>query len=74
MESVIRALGADGFVRVRLGIGRAAGVDPVDYVLRPFSAADLPTVETAVERAAEAIEWIVGGRLDEAMNEFNRDL
>ena len=73
MDSVIQAVGSDAFLRIRLGIGRVAGADPVDYVLQPFSAADLPKVEAAVDRATEAIEWIVAGRLHEAMNAFNRD-
>jgi PTH1 family peptidyl-tRNA hydrolase len=72
VQSIIKHLGGDGFPRLRVGIGRPSGqMDPVDYVLRPFS----PDQETEMAfvriRATEALEaWLALG-IDAAMNRYN---
>ncbi len=72
LESIIRLLGSDGFSRVRIGIGRASRDDAVSHVLGSFSAAEEAVTETAIRRAADAVEcWIVEG-VTAAMNRFNR--
>ncbi|MFS8513121.1 MAG: aminoacyl-tRNA hydrolase [Planifilum fulgidum] len=73
LQSLIDHLGTNGFKRIRIGIGRPAGRMPVaDYVVSPFTREELPLIEEAVERAAEAIhQWVVS-TFDEAMNRFNR--
>ena len=72
VKSIIQHLGTDQFPRLRVGIGRPPGkMDPADYVLQNFSAADEETMAIARVRAADAIDlWLASG-IDEAMNQFN---
>jgi PTH1 family peptidyl-tRNA hydrolase len=73
MESIIDAIGSGDFIRVRLGIGREEKVEPSQYVLRPFRPSERPAVEATVTRAADALERIVAGEVEKAMNDYNRD-
>lgn len=71
LASLIAWGGAD-FVRARIGIGRPpAGQDPADYVLRRFRPDERPLIESAVERAAAAVEAILAVGAQSAMNRFN---
>jgi PTH1 family peptidyl-tRNA hydrolase len=66
VASIIGELGRDGFVRVKIGIGRPpAGVDPVDFVLERPS----PTEEKIL---SEAVLAVLREGLGEAMSRFNR--
>jgi PTH1 family peptidyl-tRNA hydrolase len=73
MESIIDAIGSGDFIRVRLGIGREKEVEPSQYVLRPFRPSERSAVESAVIMAADALDRVVAGEVDKAMNDYNRD-
>ena len=73
MKSIIAALGSKDFPRVRVGIGRPAGlVDPTDYLIddQP-TAEELRVLEEAADRAADAVEVILAEGVPAAMNRFN---
>ena len=72
VKSIIQALGAEAFSRLRVGIGRPAGqMDPADYVLQPFSVVQEEEMAFVRMKAADAIEaWLAQG-IDAAMNLFN---
>lgn len=73
LKSVIGAIGGDGFIRVRLGIGPAPeDEDLADYVLRPMSDVELERAAEMVDTATEAVEWILEKGAASAMNRFNR--
>ncbi|HVB34054.1 MAG TPA: aminoacyl-tRNA hydrolase [Patescibacteria group bacterium] len=73
LKSVIGAIGSDEFIRVRLGIGPASPVeDLAEYVLRAMSDRELERAAEMVDRAAEAVEWILQKGAAAAMNHFNR--
>lgn len=73
IESLLTHLGQDTFVRVRLGIGRPPqGWEVVDYVLSKFTVDETPLLQTAIERAAEAVECIVTAGINKAMNKYNK--
>jgi PTH1 family peptidyl-tRNA hydrolase len=73
MRSIVRETGSLGFPRLRVGIGPAGGRgDAARFVLSPFSKGELPALEEALAAAEEAAELIFAGRIDEAMNRFNR--
>jgi PTH1 family peptidyl-tRNA hydrolase len=60
-------------IRVRVGIGRPpAGIDPVEHVLRPFTAEELATVDDVVSRACDAVYAILDNGPEWAMDQFNR--
>ena len=72
LESVIAALGSGDFFRVRVGIGRPPpAVDPVEYVLQPFSPAEAADMRLAAERAAQAVEALLEEGPQKAMSLFN---
>jgi len=72
LKALIVALGTERFVRVRVGIGQAAGEGTlVDYVLSGFSENEWPTVEEGIRKAAEAVEYIEDHGAEKAMNRFN---
>ena len=72
VKSIIQALGTESFSRLRVGIGRPPGqMDPADYVLQPFSAAQEEEMAFVRMKAADAIEaWLAQG-IEAAMNQFN---
>jgi PTH1 family peptidyl-tRNA hydrolase len=73
MESLIRELGTDDFVRVRLGIHPEHPVrDGAEFVLSPIRKPQLKELDELLERAAEAVESIIAEGVEKAMTRFNR--
>ncbi len=70
MKSIIHCLQTTEFPRLRIGIGEPIG-SQVDYVLSEFSDSELPEIQGAMHRAAEAIETFVCEGILTAMNRFN---
>jgi peptidyl-tRNA hydrolase, PTH1 family len=67
LRSIIQHLG-NGFVRVRVGIGRPpVGMSVTDYVLGRMDSA----VKEAVPLAADAVETVIETGPEAAMNRFN---
>ena len=71
LDSLINSLKAD-FCRLKIGIGRPAGVESACYVLERFSSLELPIVEDTLELAAEAAMIWAGSGLAVAQNKVNR--
>jgi PTH1 family peptidyl-tRNA hydrolase len=72
LRSVTAALGTREYIRVRVGIGRPPGrIDPADFVLHDFSAAERKLVPEVLERAADATEALLQRGLAAAQNEFH---
>ena len=73
IKDIIRPLGTDVFPRIKIGVGeKPKGYDLADYVLGHFSREEREMMEEGYQKAAEAVEMILAGELDEAMNVFNR--
>jgi len=73
LKSVIGALNAVEFVRVRLGVQPEHSVgDLVSYVLRPMRKVQLAIAAEMVDEAADAVELILGRGVTTAMNRFNK--
>ncbi len=73
MRSIIDRLGTGEFPRLRVGVG-PEGVeidDATEFVLGPFQRDELPRVEEALERAADAVECALAEGLTSAMNRYN---
>lgn len=71
LDSIIATLGSEQIPRLRLGIGNPPLAGATDYVLGRFFEEELPVVEKAIERAAEAVKWAIDKGLLSAMNTFN---
>lgn len=73
LRSLRSALGTGDFYRVRVGIGRPPGRQPVaDFVLSAYSRAEAREVPVHVAEAADAIESLVSAGLDRTQSLFNR--
>ena len=70
LTSIIHALGAQDFPRVRVGVGSPSG-DMVDHVLSRFKRGERAAAKEAISRAADAVEAILSEGIESAMNEFN---
>ena len=69
LRSMTTSLGSRDYLRVRVGIGRPPGrQDPADYVLKDFSAAERKDLAFHVDRAADAVEALLTGPLEVALN------
>jgi PTH1 family peptidyl-tRNA hydrolase len=72
LKSIDSHLHDNGYLRVRVGIGKPPGRQPgADYVLKRPGAAERAVLEAAVEEAADAVELIVTAGPEAAMNRVN---
>jgi PTH1 family peptidyl-tRNA hydrolase len=71
LKSVIAHVG-DQFPRLRIGVGRGdVQWDLADHVLSRFEPAERPAIDSALIRAADAVETFVEAGVEAAMNRFN---
>jgi PTH1 family peptidyl-tRNA hydrolase len=60
LRSISRSLGTKDYARLRVGIGRPPGrMDPADYVLQDFAAAERGELAVTLELAADAVADVV---------------
>lgn len=72
LRSVSRSLGGREYLRVRLGIGRPPGrMEPADFVLRDFSAAERVGLPLLIGEAADAVAMLVTNGLTAAQQRFH---
>ena len=72
LRSIKAHLHDDGFVRVRIGVGKPPSKEQgADHVLKRVGKADREALDIAVELAADAIELIVRDGPEAAMNRVN---
>lgn len=73
LRNIIYLTGDDAFPRIRIGIGEKPHPDMElsDWVLSRFTDADKKALGGVFEKTMEAVELIVGGKIDEAMARFN---
>ncbi len=71
VKSVIYHLSSDNFPRIKIGIGKKPNpdYDLKDFVLGKFSKKELKELEPVFEKACDAIELIVAGDIDKAMQD-----
>lgn len=73
IKDLIANLGTQEFARIRVGVGgKPEDFDLVDYVLGHFGKEDRALVEEAMDQAAAAVEDMVQGNTDRAMNLYNK--
>jgi len=72
IKNIIAHLGHDTFVRIKVGVGeKPKGYELADYALSRFPKSEKEAMDDAFSRAADAVEMIMTGGPDEAMNRFN---
>jgi PTH1 family peptidyl-tRNA hydrolase len=71
LKSITGSLGRE-YLRVRFGIGRPPGrMDVAAFVLKDFSTAERKELDYFVDRAADAVEELVTGGLEQAQSRYN---
>lgn len=72
LKSIIVNLGHDTFRRIKIGVGgKPEGYDLADYVLGHFNGEEIAVMKDSLERTQRAVNLILEGKVDAAMNEYN---
>ncbi len=72
IKSLIQFLKSDNFPRIRIGVGTPDDhIKLEEFVLGKFSPEDIDMLDPIVDKACDAIEMIISGDTEKAMNEFN---
>lgn len=73
IKNIIYLSGADTFPRIKMGVGAKPHPDYnlADWVLGHFKKEDGEKLEQCFDNAVSALELMVDGKTDEAMNKFN---
>ncbi len=72
MNSIVREIRTTQFPRMRVGIGPLAPNETAtDFVLSPFEDEDVSLLNTSLDVAQKALDLILNGKIEKAMNQFN---
>ena len=72
IKNIIYLSGSDMFPRVKIGVGhKPEKWDLADWVLSNFTSDEAKTLQETAKKAWTAVELIIGGSIDKAMNQFN---
>ncbi len=72
LRSIKAHLHDDGFVRVRIGVGKPPSKEQgADHVLKRMGKAERGVLDEMVDRAADVVETILEDGVDPAMQRFN---
>ena len=72
MRSIIYLSGKDTFPRVKIGVGhKPEKWDLADWVLSQFTNDEKKLIDETAKKAAAAVELILDGNIDKAMNLYN---
>ena len=74
LKSVIAHLSSEDFPRIKIGVGKKPSpeYDLVDFVLGKFPEADLKAIEGRFDDIADAVEDMIRGNIDGAMNKYSK--
>lgn len=72
IKSIIQNLGTEKFIKVRIGIGpKPVNIDQADFVLMKYTKDEMKDQNVNIDKAVEAIIYIVTKGVDTAMNNYN---
>ena len=73
IKNIIYHLHSDTFPRIKIGVGKKPhpDYDLADWVLSEFKKDEESPLKTALEHACAALELMLDGKIDEAMNQYN---
>lgn len=73
IKNIIYHLNSDRFPRIKIGVGKKPhpDYDLADWVLSEFKKDEEAPLKDALEHACAALELMLDGKIDEAMNQYN---
>ena len=71
IKSIIKNLGTEDFIKVRIGIGEETCVPQLDFVLMKYTPEEYKAQLKNIERAVDGVFDILKNGVDHAMNYFN---
>ncbi len=73
IKNIIYHLASDQFPRIKIGVGKKPhpDYDLADWVLSEFKKDEEAPLKTALENACAAVELLLDGKIDQAMNLYN---
>lgn len=74
LKDIIRVLGTDRLMRIKIGVGQKPhpDYDLADWVLGKIPKEDLPVLKEVLETVPGAARLLIGGDLAKAQNQYNR--
>lgn len=73
IKSIIACLNSSDFPRIKIGVGdKKPGQDLASHVLGSIPKADRELMDDAILKAEDAVELIVAGEIEQAMNLYNK--
>ena len=74
LKSIIAHLGSENFPRIKIGVGQkpSPDYDLVKWVLGKFPADDIAKIEEQFPSILSALELMIHGKIDEAMNKYSK--
>jgi len=73
IKSIISSIGSENFPRIKIGCGKKPENydDLADWVLSEYKKEEAPYLKSAIDSACLALELMLDGKIDEAMNKYN---
>jgi PTH1 family peptidyl-tRNA hydrolase len=72
VESIIKSIGNDGLVRIRIGIGSENKVEAIKIVLKNFSPDEQKIIDGAIQKTVSSLDLFIKNGLEKTMNEYNK--
>lgn len=72
LKSIVQHCGGNGFIRVRIGVGRPRSGSTEGHVLGDFPASDRAELPDVLDKAASAVQTIITRGVPAAMNKYNQ--
>lgn len=74
LKDIITMLSSKQFLRLRIGVGRPAHKNVVDYVLKPPSKDQRLQIDLSIHRAVAVMPYIISGEIHKAMQLLHTQL
>jgi PTH1 family peptidyl-tRNA hydrolase len=72
VESVIKSLSSQDFIRIRVGVGRNQKIATDKFVLIPFNLWEKAKLKPVIKKSVEALETILKEGVEKAANRYNQ--
>jgi PTH1 family peptidyl-tRNA hydrolase len=72
VESIIKNIGNDGLIRIRIGIEGKKEIKAMKVVLKKFTPEEQTLIDQAIQKSSEALNTLINEGLEKTMNEYNQ--